>query len=690
MTEKNENLLNEEITQAYAIEAESVDTEEATAEDLSTAEEATEEAKETTEEEKTEAPVVDTNEKKKSKAPLIISLVALIAVVVGALIFTFSANSDKTFDPIFYFEEDALYMKNLGEKRKNPVKVCDASYEGSYLSTVMFNSTVTEAVFGLEEETGTSVYSYNLTDPSASPVKIAEGVCSFVKNETTGIITCIIGEESKLVQFDAELNEIPVAENVDYFEISADGLTILYISKDGPTFLKQKDKEAVELTKDGTIEYSDDNLSLFYILENESLFKVQATGEKTLIDKGISATSFSSTDGYYYKTVRTILIKDLFEDDMAAADNEIKIPENNDSEAYTLYTERLERDEIRSVIIDPETTYTIQDVYYYNGTEGKLIAKNVFGDEFSFFDQFSSDSEVPNLFCSIIDTDKIKKVRMSDLWKAINSEDDTFFGGLDAVTELITEPLIECCTDYFIYRGDFAAPIDIKGIVYDSMFDATNNLLYISISNDAFSDTALYKIPLTENGLGKSELVCENVNSFETTISEDGKLYYIEQTYLDDASIYSVSNVYYDSELIAENVISVLEYDLEKGIFFMEKQTDSEEGSPDFEGYASDSVLYNMSTDEEIVLDNLSDGYYELFETPAGKILIHETNYDLENAPSKLYSIENGKMKLLATIGSPEYFNFMSDCRDGSGYIDWEDDENWDEDWLDGSFPLDF
>ncbi len=672
MSETKENIIDEEAAVPEAVES---------------AEETTDEATEPVTAEN-ESPASDLHTAKKSKAPLVTVLCALIAIVLGAVVFTFGSGTDKTFDPLFYVGDDGLYMKDLGSGKKAAVRVCEINSEDTYLINLLFNTELTEAVFGLQDENGITLYSYDLTDKSAAPKKIAEDVNSFIKDESTGVVTCITGKESKLIQLDAELNETVIAEAVDYFEASADGLSLMYSNNNDETFLKQKDKDAVMLTRDGSIEYSDENLSVFYILEDNSLYKVQPSGERTLIDKGVSSTTFEAADGYYFKTSKTVLIKDLFDDDMAEADNEIKIPEDTSSEAYTLYTDRLARDQIRTIIINPETSYLIQDVYYYDGNESKEVIKDVFGDEFEYYNDFSVNSSVATLNCSVIDTGKIKKVRMSELWEVVSDGDFNLIGGMEDVTELITDPLIEYCTDYFVYKGDYAAALDIKGVIFDSMLDGKNNVLYITVGDSLFSDAVLYRIPLTETGLGEPEVICESVNSLETMISEDGKLYYLEDTYNNDESLLAISKVYFDSKLIAENVSNVLEYDLEKGTFFIEKYLLKEDGTPDTDNYAYETVLYNTVTGEEIHL-NTEEGeyYYELYETPAGKTVLLESSYDFEETTSNVYSIVNGNKKLLATIGDPEYFRFMYEFRDGTGYFEWDDDEEF---WSEDGFTFDY
>ena len=668
MSEANENTIVEETAEAV--------TEEATeaAADKITAEEAVPEATEATPDKKAE---------KKSKAPLIVALCALIAIIVGGLAFVFGSGYDKTFDPLFFMSYDGVYMKDLGTGKKEAVKILEADGEEDYLSGILLNSSLTEALISLTNENGTALYSYNLADSSSAPVKIADNVNSVVKDEATGIITCSVGEDSRLVQYDSQLNETTVAEKADSFTVSADGLSLFYSIDEGGCYLVQNGKPAVELTKTGTAEYYDDNLTFFYILEDESLYKVTATGEKTLIDKNVASTSFSGIEGYYYKTVKTINIKNLFEDDMAESDNEIKIPADTDSEAYQLYTQRLTRDQIRTIIINPETNYSIQDLYYFDGTSSKNVLKNVYGDELYYYmSSFISSDTYPESVscnCSVIDTSKIKKVRMSELWEIVQN-DDFYLGGLEDITDLITESFTESCVDYFVYKGDFVAEININDIIYGSVLDDKNKLLYVTAGDSVFDDADLYKLPVLENGLGKAELVCESVNSLEATVSEDGKLYYIEEIYPDEEAIASICKVYYNSELIADNVSYVSEYDLERQTFVFEKYQLNEDGTPDIEAYPYTTVLYNAATDKEIVLNSESEEYYySLYETPAGKTILLESDYGYEEIATSIYTVDSGKKKLLITIkGEPDYYSSMPLSRSGTGYFAWEDEEFWD------------
>lgn len=673
MSDLNETIIAEEATENEASEETS--------------------AEETINEETAEAeitPIPEENAKKKSKTPLIIALCVIVALVVGGLAFAFGSGGDGIFDPLFYTSGNSVYMKDLGTGKKEAKLIYISLYDDLdsdiYLSNVLFNSDLTEALIGIEDMNGTTLYSYDLTSSSASLVKIAENVNDFIKDEATGIITCSIGEESKLVQFDSELKKTVIAEKADYFTVAADGLSAFYSVTEGGTYLVPNGKAAIELTKNGSAEYYDDNLTVFYILEEGSLYKVTAAGERTLIDKNVASTNFGNGDGYYYKTVKTLNIKDLFEDDMAAADNEIKIPEDTDSEAYQLYTDRLTRDEMRAILINPELNYYIQDLYYFDGTESKSILKNVYGDELSYYSASPIESDIATLNCSVIDTSKIKKVRMSELWNVVNNEEVSMMGGLEEVTDLVAEPLTESCVDYFVYKGDFAAEIGIKGIVHSCTLDEKNNAVYVAVSDTVFGDAALYKCPLTNSGLGEAEKICESVNTFDISVTKDGKLFYIEETYLDEETFDSVSKLYFDSKLIADNISYVAEYDLEKGLFVFEKYPLNEDGTPDLEAYPGITVLYDATTGTETVLNTESEEYYcSLYETPEGKTVLTETDYSAEEAIANIYSIDNGKKKLLFSMPDPEFFSYMSIYRDGMGYFEWDDDFI-DKDYIDFDF----
>ncbi len=621
--------------------------------------------------------------KKIKKAP-IIALICVIAAVIGVVAFVFGSGKSEA-DPLFYTDSGALYMKNLSKSDKEPVKIFAAEDKDSYISDVILNSEKTELLFSSYDESDegqfATVYSYNLTTPDVAPVKTAEKVCSFVKNEESGVLTCTVGKKSKLVQYDAQLKETVIAKEVDYFVVSSDGLRMVYTLKDGGVYLKQTDKDATQISKKGELVFQNDELTTLYVLEDESLYKVQATGEKELIDEGVASASFVNADGYYFKTVKNFLLKDLFEDDMLESDNDIKIPTETGTEEYKLYSQKVIRDNIRTLILNPETVFEIQNVYYYDGTESKLVIENAFEGEADIFAD-SGENAFANLFCSVVDTDEIKKVLMSDVWKIVSNLDEDISDGIDEITAIISEPFIDYSKDYFVYKGDFASPVGIKGMVYDRVVDYANKNLYLSISEDAEGKSTLYKFPITENGLGESEVICESVSVYSTEVTEDGKLFYVEDIYPEEGEEVSlggdiVSKVYFDSKLVAENVSNVFEKDLEKGIILMEKYKLKEDGTPDFEEYPYDAVFYSAETGEELPLtsEEEDEGYYSLFETFSGKMLLLKENYVSEEVVSDFYLVENGTLKdLKFSMITPEHCSYMNELRDGSGYFDWDSD----------------
>lgn len=657
MSENNENIMTEEKTAAEAVQSEA-----------------------------------SVKSEKKSKLPLI-ALLLVVAIVVGVAAVAFSSGNGG-FDPLFYSEAGGLYMKDLGAPKKDAVEIFASEDEGLYYLSL--NTDKTEMIFQCNNmvDDFSAYYIYDLTNPGAAPVELFKEVNSLVKNEQTGVITCLLGKESRLVQYDAELKETVIAQEVDSFAVSPDGSRLVYALKAGGIYLKESGKDSLEISKNGYIEYMNKELTTLYISEDEALYKVSEAGEKQLIDEGVASTGFEAADGYYFKGVRTILLKDFFEDDMLEADSEIKAPADTDAESYELYTQKVIREKIRTLVLNPKATFEVQDVYYYDGNESRLVLKDVFEADES--DAYFTEENVPaTLFCSVLDVDNMQKVKMSELWAMISkigedygefsSLDDIFYDIYDAISYL-TDIFVEYSEDYFIYKGDFAAPTGIKGMVYDQIIDFNNKVLYLSVDDDdEEGNDVLYKFPITETGLGEAEKISECVSACSTELSEDGRVFYVEEIHPADGEVMSlggdvISKLYFDSKLIAENIYDVLETNLEKGLVLAERYKLLEDGTPDFEEYPCDTVLYNAETGEELFVttEENEENHFGFFETDSGKLLLIEEDYTANEGASKVYLIEDGKVQdLKLSIGSPEYFEYMSEELEGYGYTDWENE--WEE-----------
>lgn len=576
-------------------------------------------------------------QKKKNKALPIIAVILVIAVAAGLVFGLSSGKGSSAVDPIFYIENDILYMKDLNNLKKPVVNVCNVEGDTGFGTSIRMKNDGSEIFFTFSEETEDSdddiimtlgtyntLYRYNLTTPDVAPVKIAEKVIDYTYDEANDIIYCISGEESILSQIDAngttELNK-----GIHTFTLSTDGQSFIYEFKDGGVYYKAKDKDAVTLSEKGLLVNHDDALTYFHILEDGKLSKATADGKKELIDSDVYSASFLSEKGYYYKETKSFNLKNLFEDDMAESDNEIKIPaDDSDEEAYELYTERLARDEIRSFILDPEQTFSVQDVYYFNGTEGKKVLENALNADFS--DVAGAENESVNaLFCSVVDLENFEKIKMSDIWALIeNMEDDDFdYSILEKAYDLISDPFVKYSTDYFVLEDKFAQPTNINGIVYDVIFDETNNVLYLTAEKEEASD--LYRFSISDEGLSEAELMKENVSVYDAQLTESGKLLYLEEIEIEEYEYYY--NVYLDSELIAENACYLSNYDFDTDTIILEVYQLAEDGSVDFEGDTT-QLYYNLETGKKT---ELKPGVtYYTYTSSSEKNIIIEEHDDME------------------------------------------------------------
>ena len=480
-----------------------------------------------------------------------------------------------------------------------------------------------------------TLYRCKLSEAEAEPVKVAEKVIDYAYDEATDTLYCISGENSVLTQIDSTGTK-EIAEDVHTLTLSDDGQKITYETFNAGAYYKENGKDAVALSENGLLVYTDEDFAFFYTLEETNLYKVTADNTRELIDSGVSSADFIAADGYYYKDTSTLLLKNLFDDDMAESDNEIKIPDDeSDEEAYKLYTDRLTRDEIRSYILNPEETFSIQEVYYFNGTESKKMLENALNADSSYI-VGAEDESVDALFCSVVDIESFEKIKMSKLWEMVTKaqEEEDFYDLAQQAYNLITDPFVKYSTDYFIYKDKLAAPTGLDAIIHDVIFDENANVLYLTAEKD--EATSLYRLSIAENKLSEPELIKENVSYYDVHLTEDGKLLYLEEIELDDYESYY--NVYLDSELIAENVCYLSGYDYDTDTIEAELYQLTEDGSIDFEG---DTVLmyYNLKTGEKTQLEPAS---YMSYSTLSEKQIILKEHDDMEN-----YSVlimQNGEL----------------------------------------------
>lgn len=610
------------------------------------------------------------SQKKKSKALAVIAVILVLAVAAGLVFGLGSGKGSTEFEPIFYIENDVLYAKNINNAKQEVISIGDIDDDISFGTSIRITSDKSEIFFTVSEEESdddsdifsslvygqySTLYRCKLSEAEASPVKIAEKVIDYAYDEATDTLYCISGEKGALTQIDSA-GAKEIAENVRALTLSDDGQKIAYETFEAGAYYKENGKEAVALSENGLLVYTDKDFSFFYILEETNLYKVTADNARELIDSDVSSADFIDADGYYYKSTDTLLLKDLFEDDMAESDNEIKIPDDDSNEeAFELYTDRLTRDEIRSYILNPEETFSIQEVYYFNGTESKKMLENALNADTSYVVGAENES-ADALFCSVVDTESFEKIKMSKLWEMLKkTEDETdFFDTTLEVYDIISEPFVKYSTDYFIYKDKFAEPTNLNEMILDVIFDEKNNAIYLTAENE--EKTTLYRFDITEEGLSKPELINESVSSYDVYLTEDSRLLYLEEIKLDDYE-YSY-NIYLDSELIAENVCYLSDYNYDTDTLEIELYQLLEDGSIDFEG---DTVLmyYNLKTGEKIHFDA---GYHLSYHTYSEKQVILREHDDMENY--SVLILENGNLTDTGiVIPNPELVYPVSEYR---------------------------
>lgn len=662
--------------------------------------------------------------KKKKKAP-IIALICVIAAVISVVAFAFGPKEKVETDPLFYCNYEGVYMQDVANPDSDPVLI--APLEGEYVraSDFVINSEKTEVLFmvtyGYSYETA-DLYRYKITTPEVPAVKIIEDVISYVSDDKTGVITCTVGEQSRLVQYredtvlatdsDAQsgykpgasvsnFKETIIAEGVYHFVLSADKTKILYTDNENSTYLFEEGKEPILIkTSDEYLDNYDADFTVFYVTDEEAelLYKVLPTGERELVDEAVYTTYITEEKGYYLKSSKQYPIKDLFEDDMLEADSKISKPADSDSDAYELYTQKVERDYIRKLLLDPEAVILVNDVYYYDGKESKLAVKDVFESD-GELQGTNGEADFESLFCTVIDFEKIQKVSMSAFWEHLNkikedADTENFLEDAYDLEDCVIDMLFEYMEDFFLFNGDTVAPISIRGFIYGETVDYTNDALYLEIQEYSKDNVALYRFPITEEGLGKAECICENISFYdEVRISPDNKIFYVEEKmYEDDESDY---NVYYDSKLIAEHVEYAYEPDFENGIVMVDKYRLKEDGTPDFESNLESSIIY-LETGEEISInkktgvteeEKYAEIYYSACKTPAGKTIILKERYDVEWSVYNLYLFENGEVKDLGIkMPMPELVVGMNESLEGYG-LDYLTGIN--EDFVDDDFSDD-
>lgn len=360
-------------------------------------------------------------------------------------------------------------------------------------------------------------------------VKVDSDVMSYEISTDGNTVTYLKKEDKKLYSYNLTDKE-KIDDDVSDYYVSDDGQKIWYTTNEGGLYLKYvgKDTQKLESNLESTIiNYKSIKINkamdTVWYLKDGSVYKISEGKDKEKLVSGVETVKefYDGGEFYYIKEDKKVIkLSDFIDDDLTESDSKITEPEEPSwsyyreryfddyyetyddmceayNNAYEKYEEKMEkwydkeeRDDLRDDLEDEDLT--LNTLCYYDGNKEKVLSKNYYMGNFSFYDdEISTPIYAFTSYPSSLDY-KIKLSEISDdldnkldeLFSTLNSkfeaEQKTYICIKDNMSETELSDLCAVTKDgktiyYYddgdVYEMNISAGKTQKGTLYESDVD---------------------------------------------------------------------------------------------------------------------------------------------------------------------------------------------------------------------------
>lgn len=357
------------------------------------------------------APAASVSVSKKFPRKAVAAVALAVAVAAVALAGVYLARP-KAFLSVAYIKSGELY--DTGLSKIKPLQMTDKNSSGgnnSHSVNFLVRKSKDGRTLFYPDELDTSDSSYTLycRDMTAKNVQAGTKIDSDVKEDyqinEAGTLVFYIKSDGSFYYSDKK-DKTKIDSDVSKFYISADGGRVLYIKSDDSLYQRdmgaKKDKEKV--SGDATLLGYAKDLSTYYYSKGNDLYRkaFDKDGESVASDMHAFVASFDDGSAYYTKgDSSSASLYDYVDDDMAASDASITEPQYSDYETQTpttdffgytyndtqfdedgyekaceAYSEKEQRNTLRSELKSDTVDVPDDTLYYYDGSSETSVAEN--------------------------------------------------------------------------------------------------------------------------------------------------------------------------------------------------------------------------------------------------------------------------------------------------------------------------
>lgn len=423
------------------------------------------------------APSTEVEKKKLPKKTALLGGIGLIIAVV-LIIFLFNGKRSSSTNYGLYIKDKNLQFTSFSKKDplqltsrlSNDSKVdnsdlSDATYTISNFCTISKDG---KTVFFPDRisrmDDGLTLYYRNIFKKNDEAIRVDSNITYYAVNDAATIVTYLKGSDGMLYQYDVKKGEKEkIDSEVREFEISDNGKKIVYINEEDRIYFKNdnKDKERID-SNASHFAYVTEDFKTIYYLKDDSLYKKTEGKDKEKISSDVYSVInvYGSGEIYYLKSDHdNVTLMDFVVDDMKKSDAAMAYPEKPSSpywwdystekeyqaalnkyeiayakyeEAYTKYADKEYRDYLRGELIGQTIEQPSYKLYYYTGSEEKVITDSFCNDDYSI--SYSCAINAAVIAYKAYDRSTFDKVKLSEI-KNIYDISDMVFTALYSSSE---------------------------------------------------------------------------------------------------------------------------------------------------------------------------------------------------------------------------------------------------------------
>lgn len=569
--------------------------------------------------------------------------IAVVAVIVVAVVLIISALSKGGSDqaPVLFIKDNDLYAYEKVKEKAEPVLVANDVTSNNYILSE--DNKYVLYLSGDYDDDDYDLYYKEIFKEKDEPTLIEKNVDHLVYI-SENFESVYYNKDDNIYHADLKGNNTKILSDISdvgYYgydnkndeETQYIGAFVESGDSDDYYIIDLSNNSAIEIAKDVENVFPDaDDRVIYYIDEDNTLYKSDAKGNSTEIAKDVEDAFMSQGNLYYLSDAKEVSMYDFFSDSNASADQSVTYPSYSDyqskydfldpkydadqekldqqyEEAYDKYNEAQDRIYLRESL--KESTIEVYSLNYYDGSKATKVLDNVSSNYGQVYNMNTEDTDTLYYVktCSMLESGD-KFCDITEIESLDNS--DFLYDQYSFVSEVFD--VYQVCTGSSFYVINSGDDIKISSILYDS----SSKKYYITTSEEEESDS--------DSDYSEDDYYYDDYSS-------DSYTTYYNNLYVHKSGATSLS----DMELVCEH-LALNPFILEGSLCYYQDNDDT----------------YDLNYDGK----TFEDAYPFIFKLPDSNDIYFLSDYSDKNNTVSISKIKGKESEVIATDVYPYSFNY--------------------------------